>query len=114
MMKHLILQMSIGVLHHIPDTQQAMIDCVRKVKKGGYFYVYLYYNLDKKGILFKGLFKVVDFIRSVVSKFPGKLKKITCDIFAVLFYMPLIFWARFLILISKEKLAKRMPIKYLL
>ena len=24
--------MSIGVLHHIPDTQKAMIDCVKKVK----------------------------------------------------------------------------------
>ena len=32
--------MSIGVLHHIPDTRQAMIDCVKKIKKGGYFYVY--------------------------------------------------------------------------
>jgi SAM-dependent methyltransferase len=33
--------MSVGVLHHIPDTQKAMQDCVRKIKKGGYFYVYL-------------------------------------------------------------------------
>ncbi len=104
------LAMSIGVLHHIPDTLQAMIDCVRKVKKGGYFYVYLYYNLDKKGILFKLLFKVVDFIRNIVSKFPGKLKKLTCDIFAIIFYMPLILWVRFLIYIDKAKLAKRMPL----
>ena len=38
--------MSIGVLHHIPNTRQAMIDCVKKIKKGGNFYVYLYYRFD--------------------------------------------------------------------
>ena len=26
--------MSIGVLHHIPDTKQALVDCVKKIKKG--------------------------------------------------------------------------------
>lgn len=102
--------MSIGVLHHIPDTQQAMIDCVKKVKRGGYFYIYLYYNLDKKGHFFKALFKVVDLIRSIVSRFPGKLKKLTCDIFAVVFYMPLILLVRFLIFIGYTKLASRMPL----
>ncbi len=30
--------MSIGVLHHIPNTFNAMLDCVAKVKKGGYFF----------------------------------------------------------------------------
>jgi 2-polyprenyl-3-methyl-5-hydroxy-6-metoxy-1,4-benzoquinol methylase len=29
--------MSIGVLHHIPNTQKAMNNCVKKVKLGGYF-----------------------------------------------------------------------------
>ena len=33
--------MSIGVLHHIPDTKMALNDCVKKIKKGGYFYLYL-------------------------------------------------------------------------
>ena len=102
--------MSIGVLHHIPDTQQAMNDCVKKVKKGGYFYVYLYYNLDKRGSLFKILFKLTDVIRSVVSKFPGRLKKIICDILAVIIYMPLILWVRFLVFIGLRRLAKQMPL----
>ena len=102
--------MSIGVLHHIPDTQQAMNDCVKKVKKGGYFYVYLYYNLDKRGFLFKMLFKLTDVIRSVVSKFPGRLKKIICDILAVIIYMPLVLWVRFLVFIGLRRLAKQMPL----
>ncbi|MEI9806558.1 MAG: class I SAM-dependent methyltransferase [Bacteroidota bacterium] len=81
--------MSIGVLHHIPDTQKAMNDCVRKVKKGGYFYTYLYYSLDNKGSLFKLLFSVSNFVRRVVSKLPSGLKKFVCDMLAVILYMPL-------------------------
>lgn len=102
--------MSIGVLHHIPDTQQAMIDCVKKLKNGGYFYVYLYYNLDERGLLFKTLFKLTDLIRSVVSKFPGRLKKLMCDVLAVIIYMPLILWSRFLIFTGFSKLSKQMPL----
>ncbi|MEO6220339.1 MAG: class I SAM-dependent methyltransferase [Ginsengibacter sp.] len=102
--------MSIGVLHHIPDTQQAMIDCVKKVKRGGHFYVYLYYNLDKRGFLFKTLFRISDIVRSIVSKLPGRIKKIICDILAVTIYLPLVFWVRFLMFIGLRKLAKEMPL----
>ena len=58
--------MSIGVLHHIPDTQQAMKDCVKKVKKGGYFYCYLYYNLETRGWWFKTLYWLSNLIRKIV------------------------------------------------
>ncbi len=102
--------MSIGVLHHIPDTEQAMKDCVSKVKKGGYFYVYLYYNLDKRGLLFKILFMLTDLVRIVVSRLPSGLKKIVCDVLAVIIYLPLILWGRFLIFIGLPALAKRMPL----
>src|SRR6476469_4313584 len=102
--------MSVGVLHHITDTLKAMNDCVKKVKKGGYFYVYLYYNLDRRGFLIKILFKLTDVIRSLVSKFPGRLKKIICDLLAVIIYMPLILWVRFLLFIGLRKLARQMPL----
>ncbi len=102
--------MSVGVLHHIPDTQQALRDCVKKVKKGGYFYVYLYYNLDKRGFLFKSLFRLSDILRGIISKLPSKIKKIVCDILAVLIYMPLILWVRFLIFVGLDKFADKMPL----
>lgn len=102
--------MSIGVLHHIPDTAKAMRDCVKKVKKGGYFYVYLYYNLEKRGPVFKGLFKLTDFIRSGISRLPGSLKKIVCDILAVIFYMPLVLTVKLLYFLGFSKLAKKMPL----
>ncbi|MEO8399262.1 MAG: class I SAM-dependent methyltransferase [Ignavibacteriaceae bacterium] len=102
--------MSVGVLHHIPDTQQALRDCVKKVKKGGYFYVYLYYNLDKRGFLFKSLFRVSNVLRGIISKLPSKIKKIVCDILAILIYMPLILWVRFLIVVGLDKFADKMPL----
>jgi ubiquinone/menaquinone biosynthesis C-methylase UbiE len=102
--------MSIGVLHHIPDTQQAMIDCVKKVKKGGYFYVYLYYNLEKRGRIFTSLFKLSDLLRSFVSKLPGNLKKFICDVIAITVYMPIILLIRFFYLIGWNQLAKGMPL----
>ena len=68
--------MSIGVLHHIPDTQKALTDCVKKVKKGGYFYVYLYHNLENRGRLFKSVFYVSEGVRKIVSRFPPIVKPI--------------------------------------
>jgi SAM-dependent methyltransferase len=103
--------MSVGVLHHIPDTQKAMIDCAKKIKKGGYFYVYLYYNLDERGFLFKTIFRLSDFIRSFVSKFPGKIKHFVCDILAILIYMPVIFLVRFFVFIGSKNFENRMPLK---
>ena len=102
--------MSIGVLHHIPNTQNAMIDCVKKVKKGGYFYCYLYYNLDNKGIIFKSLFYLSDLIRKLVSRMPAGLKRLCCDLLAVLFYMPLVLTARLLNLFGLKSIAKKIPL----
>ena len=102
--------MSVGVLHHIPDTQKALNDCVRKVKKSGYFYVYLYYNLEKRGPFYKALFKASDFVRRMVSRLPGKIKHFVCDILAIVFYMPFILAGRFIKFLGFKDLAKRMPL----
>lgn len=102
--------MSIGVLHHIPNTRQALIDCVKKVKKGGYFFVYLYYNLDTRGPFYKILFYSSDAIRKIVSPLPGKIKHFICDILAVAFYMPFILLGRFFKVLGFKDLAKRMPL----
>jgi len=102
--------MSIGVLHHIPDTKQALIDCVKKVKKGGYFFVYLYYNLDRRGTFYKALFNASDLIRKIVSRLPGKLKHFVCDILALIFYLPFILIGRLFKFLGFKDLAKRMPL----
>lgn len=102
--------MSVGVLHHIPDTQQAMKDCVKKVKQGGYFYCYLYYNLETRGSWFKTLYWLSNGIRKVVCRFPTGIKKIVCDILAITIYMPLILWVRLLVLIGLRNIAVKMPL----
>ncbi|MGN6804078.1 MAG: class I SAM-dependent methyltransferase [Ginsengibacter sp.] len=102
--------MSIGVLHHIPDTKKALKDCVKKVKKGGYFFVYLYYNLDNRGPLYKSLFHVSNIFRIMVSKLPGSLKHFICDLLALFFYMPFILVGRLLNWFGFKKLSKRMPL----
>ncbi len=104
------LVMSIGVLHHIPDTLQAMKDCVRKVKPGGYFYVYLYYNLDNRGFLFKSIFWLSNLLRKIVSSLPSKLKKVVCDILAVVLYMPFVGLSRFFYAIGLKNFAAKIPL----
>ena len=39
---------SLGVLHHVPDTQAAISACVEKLKVGAPFLVYLYYAFDNR------------------------------------------------------------------
>jgi ubiquinone/menaquinone biosynthesis C-methylase UbiE len=104
------LVMSIGVLHHIPNTRQALTDCVKKVKRGGYFFVYLYYNLEGRGFFYKTLFKTSNLVRRIVSQLPGKIKHFVCDILAIIFYMPFILAGRFIKFLGFKDLAKRMPL----
>lgn len=102
--------MSVGVLHHIPDTQQALNDCVKKVKEGGYFYIYLYYNLDNRSLLFKFIFHLSNMIRRIVSKLPGRFKRNVCDILAIILYMPFILICRLFVRAGFEKLASKIPL----
>lgn len=102
--------MSIGVLHHIPDTQKAMKDCVRKVKQGGYFYCYLYYNLDNRSWLYRAIFQASNLMRLVISKLPRGIKKIICDILAVIVYMPLVLLVKFFVAIGLRSIARKIPL----
>lgn len=102
--------MSIGVLHHIPDTKQALISCVKKIKSGGYFYVYLYYRFDNRGILFKSIFHFSNLLRWVICRLPQRLKKITCDILATLVYWPLAKITALFYKLNWNKLAGRLPL----
>jgi SAM-dependent methyltransferase len=103
---------SLGVLHHIPDTQQALTDSVKKIKQGGYFLLYLYYSLDNRSLPFKILFHLSNGIRWVVSKLPAGLKKFACDVLAIFFYMPFVFLCRLLKLAGvPENFRKKIPLQ---
>lgn len=84
---------SLGVLHHIPDTQAAMRDCVKKLKIGAPFLVYLYYGFDNKPVWFRTVWQGSDLVRRGVSRLPFRLRKGLTDVIAVSVYWPLIRFA---------------------
>lgn len=103
---------SLGVLHHIPDTQKALNDSIKKIKPGGYFLLYLYYSLDNRSFLFKGLFHLSNLVRRVVAKLPSGLKKVICNVLAVTLYMPFVGLCRLLKFFGVgEKYRKMIPLQ---
>jgi SAM-dependent methyltransferase len=103
---------SLGVLHHIPDTQLAMDKCVSKLKPGGYFLVYLYYKFDNKGFLFKTVFLLSDLVRRGLSKLPDAIKNFICDVIAVTIYLPLVFIGNCLKSLGFKDQAKKLPLHF--
>lgn len=102
--------MCVGVLHHIPNTQKAMTDCVKKVKRGGYFYTYLYHDISHKGFLTRMAFAISDTLRRGISRLPAGIKKFVCDIIAVFVYLPLVSLSRFFSWLGMKRFAKKIPL----
>jgi 2-polyprenyl-3-methyl-5-hydroxy-6-metoxy-1,4-benzoquinol methylase len=90
----------LGVLHHIPDTKQALSDCARLLKKGAPFLLYLYYNLDNRPIWYRYTWKLSDFARNIISILPRTMKKAFCFLIAALIYLPLSRFALFVELLG--------------
>ena len=97
-LESLDLAMSLGVLHHIPDTGLAIKEVARRIKPGGVFLCYLYYNLENKPTFYKLIFKVVNAVRKVISGLPQRIKQIVTSAIAAVVYWPL---ARFSKALSK-------------
>ena len=87
--KSLDLAVSLGVLHHIADTQGAIQKVAEKIKPGGTFLGYLYYALENKPFLYRALWRLSDFIRKVISRLPKKFKLVLADAIALTTYLPL-------------------------
>ena len=92
------LAMSLGVLHHIPDTSLAIKEVSSRIKPGGIFLCYLYYNLENKSTFYKSIFKVVNAVRHVVSELPQRIKLLVTSAIAAFIYWPL---ARFSKVLSR-------------
>ena len=104
---------SLGVLHHIPDTPQAMKDAVKKLKPKGFFLVYLYYDLENRGLVFRMIFRLSALLRSVVNKLPRRMKALVCDIIAFAIYMPFIGLAKLVrFLAPRKSWYKNVPLSY--
>jgi SAM-dependent methyltransferase len=80
---------SLGVLHHIPDTRSALRACVRKLKPGAPFLMYLYYAFDNRPAWFRIVWRISDCARVVLSRCPFRVKSAICDLAAAVVYLPL-------------------------
>ena len=80
---------SLGVLHHIPNTQAGVESCVKKLKVGAPFLLYLYYAFDNKPWWFPFIWRISDVLRKIVSRSPDGLRYFISQILAILVYFPL-------------------------
>jgi len=79
---------SIGVLHHIPDTETGLRDCVKKLKPGAPFLTYLYYDFENKPGWFRAVWKASDLMRRGISRLPFGARKAVTGLLAATIYWP--------------------------
>lgn len=80
---------SLGVLHHVPDTAEAIHSCARKLKRGAPFLVYLYYAFDNRPRWFQMVWRLSDLGRRVISRMPHAMRFVASQTLAISVYWPL-------------------------
>ena len=80
---------SLGVLHHVPHTADAIHSIAKVLKPGAPFLVYLYYAFDQRPWWFRALWRTSNLLRKLISPMPVPLKHVVCDVIALLVYLPL-------------------------
>jgi ubiquinone/menaquinone biosynthesis C-methylase UbiE len=80
---------SLGVLHHIPDTQAGLEACVDKLKSGAPFLLYLYYRFDNRPAWFRAVWRSSEIVRNVVARLPHSARYAASQILAASVYFPL-------------------------
>ena len=80
---------SLGVLHHIPNTQQGIERCAAKLKPGAPFLLYLYYAFDNRPAWFRAIWQTSEVLRYFVSKMPFALRYWVSQMLAAFVYWPL-------------------------
>jgi SAM-dependent methyltransferase len=78
---------SLGVLHHIADTEGALRGLVAKLKKGGQLRVYLYW---KREGMSGWLLSCVSAVRLVTTRLPFPVLKFLCWVLSVLLFVGVI------------------------
>ena len=87
---------SLGVLHHGPDTAAGVASCVAKLKPGAPFLIYLYYAFEQRPAWFRGLWRLSDVLRRLLSRSPYGLRYVVSQLLALGVYWPLARGARWL------------------
>lgn len=106
------LAYSLGVLHHIAETDLALRRIVETVRPGGWSLIYLYYALDARGPLFRVTFRAVDLLRRLVSSLPQPAARAIATVIAGLLYFPLARAAYLLEAAGLRPVSERMPLHF--
>lgn len=85
---------SLGVLHHVPDTQAAISSCVDLLKPGAPLLLYLYYAFDNRPYWYRAIWKISDTLRRGICTLPAGPKRLVTDAIACAAYFPLARLAR--------------------
>jgi hypothetical protein len=96
------LAISLGVLHHIPDTCQAIFDVSKKIKSGGTFLCYLYYKIEDKPLYYRAIFRIVNVVRFLISRMPHVMRVLIAKLIAFSIYLPLARYSRFRLKSGKD------------
>lgn len=80
---------SLGVLHHIPDTEAGLRECTSKLKHGAPFLLYLYYSFDNRPAWFRMIWRISNAVRRVISQLPHSLRYVLSQVLAATVYFPL-------------------------
>ena len=88
----------LGVLHHIKNTEKALKECVKMLKPGAPFLIYIYYNFENRPFWYYMTWFISDIARRFISKLPSWSKLVITDILATAIYFPL---ARFSLIAEK-------------
>ena len=80
---------SLGVLHHVADTEGALRAAVRALKPGAPLLLYLYYAFDNRPRWFRALWRASDVARRVIARQPSAVRHVICDGLAGGVYYPL-------------------------
>jgi ubiquinone/menaquinone biosynthesis C-methylase UbiE len=104
---------SLGVLHHVPNTSNGIKDCVKMLKPGAPFLLYLYYSFDNKSYLYKMLWKITELGRFSISKLPYFPRYLTSQFIALFIYFPLARISLFFqILGINQKIINKIPLSF--
>lgn len=80
---------SLGVLHHVPDTEAGLRACAQLLRPGAPLLVYLYYAFDNRPVWYRSLWRASDVLRRRLSHAPHRVKLSVTSVIAVMVYLPL-------------------------
>jgi len=80
---------SLGVLHHVPDTQGAIDAIAEKLKAGAPLLIYLYYAFDNRPAWYRSLWALSNGVRLLVSRLPHRMRIVISETIAATVYWPL-------------------------